>query len=249
MSKSEVVGDAGTRRTATWVLKIPSVKFRETLSALAALGTPIRNSSDSEDVTEEFYDLQARVKNLKAEEDALNKMLSGSNDLESILKLRREITELRGNIEKAEGRLKYLSALTAMSTITLSVSEDAAYVPPTTPEPPTFRSRVTDTFADSFGMLRNFGEQIGLVLVALALWSPLILIGLLVLRWLVRIERRTRLERKAREITARETARETTPRRWRYRQTLASSDLPVADPVPEPPTGNDEPRSERTESE
>ena len=235
VAKSDVVGNTGTRRTATWVLKIPSAKFRETLAALAALGTPVRNASESEDVTEEFYDLQARVKTLKAEEESLNAMLGKETEKQAILTLRREITELRVKIESAEGRLRYLSARTALSTITLSVSEDAEYVPPTAPEPPGFRSRVADTFANSFGLLRRFGEQIGLILVALAPWSPLILVGVLLLRWLVRAERRARLGRQS-----------TPSRERRSRQTLAANaPPPVAVPVPDPdPTTADDTRPE-----
>ncbi|MCZ2343307.1 MAG: DUF4349 domain-containing protein [Bacteroidales bacterium] len=186
IAKSDSSGDTGARRTATWVLKIPAEQFRFTMNALAALGTPVRNSSDSQDVTEEFLDLQARVKNLKAEEEALNKMVREAATLDAILKIRREITELRGNIERAEGRLKYLATMSAMSTITLMAREDAAYVPPTLPEPPTFLSRVQETFSKSSTQLRNFGESVGLIVVALVPWLPLLLVGVWLLRRVIR---------------------------------------------------------------
>lgn len=186
IAQSEISGDTGKRRSAKWVLKIPAEQFRITMAALAALGIPVRNASDSQDVTEEFLDLQARVKNLKAEEEALNKMVREAATLDAILKLRREITELRGNIERAEGRLKFLTIMSALSTITLTAREEVNYVPPTTPEPPTFLSRVQGTFSRSVSSLRDFGESVGLFLVALVPWLPVLLIGVFLLRRSIR---------------------------------------------------------------
>lgn len=184
VAKSDVSGESGSRRTATWTLKVPAEKFREAVAALAALGNTVRNSSDSQDVTEEFIDLQARIKNLKAEEETLNKLLKEqAARLEDVLKIREQIKTVRGDIERAEGRLKYLATMAALSTVTLTAREDASYVPPTAP---TFGSRVSDTFDDSVTALSDFGKGVALFAVALAPWLPLILVGALVLRWLVK---------------------------------------------------------------
>ena len=184
IARSERIGDTGSHRSATWVLKIPSEKFRSTVTALANLGIPVRNTADSQDVTEEFLDLEARIKNLKSEEEALNKLLRESTTIDAVLKIRAEITRIRGDIERAEGRLKYLATMSALSTITFMAREDVSYVPPTIPEPPTFFSRVADTFDRSYKLLRIFGETLGLIVVALIPWLPVIVVLALLLRWL-----------------------------------------------------------------
>jgi hypothetical protein len=187
VAKSEVTGDVGSRRTATWTLKVPVEKFRATVNALAALGNPVRNSSDSQDVTEEFVDLQARIKNLKAEEETLNKLLKEEAvKLEDVLKIRDQIKGVRGEIERAEGRLKYLATMAAMSTVTLSAREDAAYTPPLPEAAPTFSDRIDTTFGGSLTALTNFGKAVVLFFVALAPWLPVIVVGLLLLRWVVK---------------------------------------------------------------
>lgn len=184
IAKSEVIGDAGSRRSATWTLKVPADQFRAAVNALAALGDTVRNSSDSQDVTEEFTDLQARVRNLKSEEETLNKLLKDrAVRLEDVLKIREQIARVRGDIERAEGRVKYLATMAAMSTITLAAREDASYVPPTAP---TFASRASGTFHTSVAALRDFGQWLALLAVALAPWLPLILVGALLLRWTLR---------------------------------------------------------------
>jgi hypothetical protein len=185
VAKSDVSGESGSRRTATWTLKVPAEKFRDTVAALAALGNTVRNSSDSQDVTEEFIDLQARIKNLKAEEETLNKLLKDQAvRLEDVLKIREQIKTVRGDIERAEGRLKYLATMAAMSTVSLTAREDASYVPPTAP---TFGSRVSETFDSSVATLSDFGKSVALIAVALAPWLPLILVAALVLRWLLKM--------------------------------------------------------------
>lgn len=68
VAKSDISVQAGRSRTATWTLKVPVASYRAAVARLVALGQPLRNSSDSQDVTEEFVDLTARVKNFKAEE-------------------------------------------------------------------------------------------------------------------------------------------------------------------------------------
>src|SRR5262249_12996437 len=62
--------------------------------------------------------------------------------------------------------------LAAMSTIVLTVREEAAYVPPTVAAPPTFGGRVAAAFGDSVGWLRWIGEWLGVGLVAVAPWVP-----------------------------------------------------------------------------
>jgi hypothetical protein len=74
--RSESRGDAGSKRTASFTLEVPSAKFRPFVAGLRKLGVPERDSVDSQDVTEEYVDLQARVKHLKAEEENLLKLLA-----------------------------------------------------------------------------------------------------------------------------------------------------------------------------
>ena len=187
VAKSEVTGTTGTRRTATWTLKVPAEKFRTVVAALAALGSPVRNASDSQDVTEEYVDLEARVKNMRVEEDALNKMMAEPGlTLDNRIRIRSEVAKVRGDVERSEGRLKYLATMAAMSTITLTVREDAAYTPPDPAAAPTFADRVSGTFGNSLATLQDFGEGVALLAVALAPWLPVIMLGLLVLRWMVK---------------------------------------------------------------
>lgn len=175
VAKSELVGQVGDRRSCSWTIKVPVDTFRDAIDAIAKLGTLVRNSSDSEDVTEEFLDLEARLRNMKAEEEVLNKLLKeAAVRLDDVLKIREQVVKNRGEIERAEGRLKYLAAVTSFSTINLIVREIQDYVPPTVP---TFGSDVTDAFSKSYQSLVRFGRNAVLVVVSIAPWLPVLLVG------------------------------------------------------------------------
>ncbi|MFO0799317.1 MAG: DUF4349 domain-containing protein [Gemmataceae bacterium] len=176
---SESRGDAGSKRTATYKLEVPSGKFRTFMSGLRPLGVPERDKVDSDDLTDEFVDIQIRVKHLKAEEENLLKLLTErARSVEESLAIRRQMLPIREQIEKAEGRQKYIEARAAFSTVTLKLREEANYVPPTAdppPTPPTFGDRVAATFGSSWSLLVAVGEWIALVGVAVGPWLPFVL--------------------------------------------------------------------------
>lgn len=179
LMSSESRGDAGSKRTATFKLEVPSGKFRALVSGLRGLGVPERDKVDSDDLTDEYVDIQARVRHLKAEEDNLLKLLTErARGVEEQLAIRRQIEPIRAQIEKAEGRQKYIEAKAAYSTVTVNLREEANYVPPTAdppPTPPTFGDRVAKTFSGSWSLLVSVGEWIALVGVAVGPWLPFVL--------------------------------------------------------------------------
>ena len=75
IARAEITGSSGAPRHGEWTIRVPVAQFESFLDALLKLGIPQRNSVDSKDVTEEFYDVEARVKNKKVEEDRLLKHL------------------------------------------------------------------------------------------------------------------------------------------------------------------------------
>lgn len=178
-AKSEVAVSSGKRRSGSFTIKVPVEHFQPMVEALAALGNPVKNATDSQDVTEEVVDVSARVKNLKAEEETMNKLLrEAAGRLEDVFKIREQIRQIRGEIERNEARVQALGKMAALSTITLTLRETEPYVAPTAPkpaDPPSFGERATGTWAASVGHLRDVGEGLALFAVAVAPWLPALL--------------------------------------------------------------------------
>ena len=125
VANSQFEGGEHNVRSATLELKIPAQRYDEAVSRLASIGEVESVNSTSEDVGEEFVDVTARVENARRLEQRLIQLLANRTArLADVLAVERELARVREEIERAEGRLRYLRTRAAMSTLTVLVHED-----------------------------------------------------------------------------------------------------------------------------
>ncbi len=111
-------------RQAEIELKIPAARFDEALSGLTPIGKLESVNVDAEDVGEEFVDVSARMDNARRLERRLIDLLATrTGKLKDVLDVERELARVREEIDRYEGRIRYLKAHTAMSTLRVSVHE------------------------------------------------------------------------------------------------------------------------------
>ena len=114
-------------------IRILAENYRDALEELRELAVRVESENiNTQDVTEEFTDLEARKVNLEHTEQALQKLLDERQKVGStqdILEVYRELTNIRGQIEQIEGRLRYLSNQSALSTITVELIPHILYQP------------------------------------------------------------------------------------------------------------------------
>jgi hypothetical protein len=191
ISEQEIVGSMGSQRHGRWKVRVPIAHFDAFVADVAKLGIPEKNQLTSEDVTDRFYDTQARIQNKKVEEARLLKLLEErTGKLEDVLKVEAELSRVRGEVEQLQGALNLLANLTALTTVTILAQERKDYVPPAAP---TFTGKVGRTFHDSLDKLVKFGEALVLFAVGLAPWLPVLAVVAAV-GWLVVRRRRRRLQ-------------------------------------------------------
>ena len=179
---SDISGSAGSRRNGSWEVRVPVDHYEQFLDAARGLGEPRGESCDSEDVSDEFYDLDSRIRNKQKEETRLLKLLEdATGKLEEILKVEKELSRVRGEIERMQGRIRVINDLTAMTTVNLSVEEIKDYVPPAAPG---YATRVSRTFQASIAELVSFGQTVSIAAVAVTPWAIVLLPPVLVI-WLV----------------------------------------------------------------
>ena len=103
---------------------MPADKFAEVRRAIKNSGGEVlADSVETSDVTAEYIDLEARLKNKRLEEETFQKMLDKAKTVDEILKITREINRVRGEIDRLEGQRKYLNSQTAMSRISVEITE------------------------------------------------------------------------------------------------------------------------------
>lgn len=111
-------------RQATLEIKVPAARFDELTGGLAPLGRVEFVNVSAEDVGEEFVDLTARVANSRRLEERLIDLLgSRTGRLQDVLAVERELARVREEIERQEGRLRYLKSRVALSTLSVTVHE------------------------------------------------------------------------------------------------------------------------------
>ena len=188
ISASNISGSPGHPRNGRWTIRVPVERFVEFLAAVRQLGEVRSINSTSDDVTAEYYDVEARIRNKQQEEERLLKLLAdATGKLEEILAVERELSRVRGEIEQAQGRLRMLKDVTDLTTVTVSVSEIKNYVPE---EAPTYLTRVRRAFGASTTVLVDTAQALSLVVVALVPWLPLPLLLVLLVLGIRRARRR-----------------------------------------------------------
>lgn len=111
-------------RQATLQLRIPAARFDEAISGLTPIGEVESVNVTAEDVGEEFVDVSARVANARRLEERLITLLATrTGRLEDVLAVERELARVREEIERHEGRLRYLRTRAAVSTLTVNLHE------------------------------------------------------------------------------------------------------------------------------
>lgn len=169
IANSQFEGGEHNVRSATLELKIPAARYDEAVTKLATIGEVESVNSSSEDVGEEYVDVTARVANAKRLEQRLIQLLAArTGRLEDVLAVERELARVREEIERAEGRLRYLRTRAAMSTLTVLVHEN---------EPILGRAGDNPIVAAFKAAWRNFVRFIAGLIAAMGVIIPLAAIG------------------------------------------------------------------------
>jgi hypothetical protein len=174
ITNSSLSGGHDQIRQATLELKIPAPKYDEAVGLLSTIGKVETVNSTAQDVGEEFVDVTARVTNSKRLEERLISLLANrTGKLDEVLRVERELARVREEIERYEGRLRYLSARVALSTLTITVHEPAPILgnsPGENPIAAALRRAWKNFIGVIAGSIAALGVVIPLALLGLAGW-------------------------------------------------------------------------------
>lgn len=126
---SAVEGGDDRLRSASLELKIPAARWSEVVGGLEPIGRVESVNEEAQDVGEEFVDVTARLTNARRLETRLGDLLDRrTGKLEDVLAVERELARVREEIERYEGRLRYLRSRVATSTLVVYLHEPAPLV-------------------------------------------------------------------------------------------------------------------------
>lgn len=104
-------------------LRVPSESFEEALAGLERLGDVKREEISGRDVTEEFVDLEARLRHLEAQERVLLGLMDDATTVVGSIRVQRQLTPVQLDIERIRGRMRFLEDRTSLGTIALTLRE------------------------------------------------------------------------------------------------------------------------------
>lgn len=205
VGNTSISAGADEVRRAEMELRIPSANFDRAVSGLSPIGKVQSVNVTAEDVGEEYTDVTARVANARRLEARLLELLdTRSGRLDEVLNLEREVARVREEIERYEGRLRYLRTRSSISMLTITLHEGETFTGTAPGERP-----IRDAFVTAW---RSFIELVAGLIASLGVLIPLGFLGFVGWR-LFRHVRRREAERDAayREALRRERERNPAP--------------------------------------
>ena len=172
-----------------WIsIRVPDETFDQAFADLRGLAVRVTSeSTNTEDITEEYIDLQSRLKNAEATESQYLALLEKAEDVEDILRIYEELSWIRYEIEQIKGRIQYLERISAMSLISIELRPAVTAAPLVRPG---WSAR--EVLKSAVRGLVIFGQGLGTMAIGAAIFSPIWGTILGVLYW-----RRRRKRKKA----------------------------------------------------
>jgi hypothetical protein len=167
-------------------IRVPDDMFEEALAELRGMAVRvIEESTSSYDVTEEYVDLQSRLKNAEATEQQYLNILEQATDVEDILRVYERLTYVRQEIEQIKGRMQYLERTSSMSLIEVRLEPEAS-------AKPLARAgwNALEVFKSAIRGLSIAGQVIGTIAIWLLIFIPIwgTILGIII--WRVRRKRK-----------------------------------------------------------
>ncbi|WP_410764528.1 DUF4349 domain-containing protein [Haloferax sp. DFSO60] len=113
----------GTYRSGTLTVRVPSEDFEAFMSDMKEVGEVEHVETNSQDVTDQLVDIEARLSNLRVQRDRLRELYENANTTEDVLAVEARLTEVQTEIERLEAQQASLESRVALSTVRVHLSE------------------------------------------------------------------------------------------------------------------------------
>lgn len=167
------------QQSGTMTFRIPQEHFQAFLNDAEGLSVEVYNRQvTGQDVTEEYVDLESRLRSKRAVEARLLEFMKNAQKTEDLLKISSDLANVQEEIEQIAGRKKFLENQTAFSTVTINVEENQVTVPKIDNENLNTWQKIKKQFADNINILLSAASAIIVFLVGNL--PILVIVGLIV---------------------------------------------------------------------
>jgi hypothetical protein len=159
--------ETGGLRSGTVTFMVPAASFQDAIASVRKLGTVQQFTIGGQDVSAQYVDLQARLKNAQAQQAAFQALLQRATTIQDIINIQNQLGQVTAQIEQLEGQIAYLDHATTYSSISVTLREA-----PVAPQPADswgFKTAVLDS-------LHGFVNTVDWMILGLGNALPVILI-------------------------------------------------------------------------
>lgn len=167
VSSSYVEGREGqSRRYADYTFRIPAESYRDFLTSASGAGNLLSRTETEDDITLQYVDTEARISALEAQRDSLNEMLANATDVNTLIVIRTELSDVQYQLESYQAQKRVMDNQVAYTTVNVSVRE----VLRETENPESFADRLATSLAEGWYDFNNGLMDIAVTAVYLLPW-------------------------------------------------------------------------------
>lgn len=181
---SSSIAKYGIGLSGNITIRIPSKDLDQAVSDLKAIGEVTSESIYGNDVTEEYVDLDSRLKNLKATEAQFLEIMKQAVKIEDVLAVEKELSNTRAEIESITGRIKYLKDSSDLSTLSFYISTNSDNLPILDKSD---SWKPLGVLKEAFRSMIDLGKGLGTGLIWAVAYLPIAAILGLIIWWIVRV--------------------------------------------------------------
>jgi hypothetical protein len=177
VANTSMEGGRKQTRAASLELRVPSEHFDEAVNGLSPIGKVESVNVSVQDVGEEYVDIQARMTNARRLEQRLIELLANrTGKLADVLTVERELARVREEIERYEGRMRYLRSRSSVSTLTIAIHQPYPIVAEHPGERP-IRDAFVQAWRNLVGVTAGIIASLGVIIPLGIIIGAFVLIG------------------------------------------------------------------------
>ena len=178
-----------TNTSITYTVRVPADKVEEYLETLRTTCNVLRSSLSTDDITDSYYDYQAKLDSLRLQEERLTAMLEKADSLDYMITLEDKLTEIRTEINAINSTLQLMDKAVNYSYVYLTLSEVKEYSPPSEES---YWQHVGKTFVDA---MDTFVDVMGGIFIVIIWISPFLLLGIIIAIVIVAVKHRKKKDK------------------------------------------------------
>lgn len=146
-------------RSSRFKIRVPKSNYHSFISEAGSIGTIVGNGENNSDVTENYFDTQARLESAQLREERLLEILKNAKTLDDVLALERELSDVRYEIESFTGTLRKYDSLISYATCTVNIEEVVNITKPAAPTK-TLGEKIAASFSNGMSSLAEWASDL-----------------------------------------------------------------------------------------